>query len=111
MKLPRQIRFQLNVNRIKQEERIKHIAAGSEHVIVTTFNGQCYVWGNNSYGQLGIFDEEQKISKPKLVDFFLDRKMKMAAAGSNHSLFLSELGQVFSAGFNEFGQLGIGEGN
>ena len=31
----------------------------------------------------------------------------MAAAGYNHSLFLSELGQVFSAGFNEFGQLGI----
>ena len=33
--------------------------------------------------------------------------MRMAAAGNNHSLFLSELGQVFSAGFNEFGQLGI----
>jgi len=33
----------------------------------------------------------------------------MAAAGTNHSLFLSELGQVFSAGFNDFGQLGIVE--
>jgi alpha-tubulin suppressor-like RCC1 family protein len=54
-----------------------------------------------------LFEERKAIATPTLVEYFLDRKMKMAAAGTNHSLFLSDLGQVFSAGFNEFGQLGI----
>ena len=31
----------------------------------------------------------------------------MTAAGTNHSLFLAELGQIYSSGFNEFGQLGV----
>jgi alpha-tubulin suppressor-like RCC1 family protein len=31
----------------------------------------------------------------------------MVAAGETHSLFLFELGEVYSAGFNEFGELGI----
>jgi len=39
VKLPRQIRIQTQINRIKQEERIKHIACGAQHVIVTTTNG------------------------------------------------------------------------
>ena len=30
----------------------------------------------------------------------------MCAAGRNHSLFLTEVGSVWVAGFNEFGQLG-----
>lgn len=32
----------------------------------------------------------------------------MAAAGENHSLYLTELGEVYSSGFNEFGELGLG---
>ena len=31
----------------------------------------------------------------------------MCAVGRNHSLFLTALGQIYSAGFNEFGQLGF----
>ena len=31
----------------------------------------------------------------------------MCAAGHNHSLYLTELGHVYSSGFNEFGQLGF----
>jgi alpha-tubulin suppressor-like RCC1 family protein len=33
----------------------------------------------------------------------------MTAAGDSHSLFLTDLGEVYSCGFNEFGELGIGE--
>ena len=61
------------------------------------------MWCKNEDGQLGVFNEEDHIDKPRLVEGLLEWKMKMAAAGNNHSLFLSELGQVFSAGFNEFG--------
>ena len=36
-----------------------------------------------------------------------DKKILMTAAGKHHSLFLTELGHVYSAGLNEFGQLGV----
>ena len=32
----------------------------------------------------------------------------MAAAAETHSLFLTDLGEVYSTGFNEFGELGLG---
>lgn len=31
----------------------------------------------------------------------------MAAAGENHSLFLDDVGEVYAAGYDEFGELGI----
>jgi len=33
----------------------------------------------------------------------------MTAAGEAHSLFLTDLGEIYSCGYNEFGELGIGE--
>jgi len=36
-----------------------------------------------------------------------EKEVKMCAAGKSHSLFLTYLGEVYSAGFNEFGQLGF----
>ena len=47
------------------------------------------------------------MAKPTLLKDLLDKKILMTAAGRSHSLFLSELGQVYSAGYNEYGQLGI----
>jgi len=32
----------------------------------------------------------------------------MTAAGTSHSLFLTEVGDVYACGFNEFGELGLG---
>lgn len=32
----------------------------------------------------------------------------MTACGESHSLFLSSLGDVYSCGYNEFGELGLG---
>jgi alpha-tubulin suppressor-like RCC1 family protein len=46
--------------------------------------------------------------KPTRIKVLSEKKIIMTAAGENHSLFLSDLGEVLSSGFNEYGELGIG---
>ena len=48
------------------------------------------------------------VTKPARIKSLQDKFIVMTAAGENHSLFLSDLGEVLCAGFNEFGELGIG---
>jgi alpha-tubulin suppressor-like RCC1 family protein len=90
---------------------IKQISAGANHILCVANTGICLAWGDNEFGQLGlgtiISRRENFISKPTVLKDLLDKKILMTAAGRNHSLFLTELSQVFSAGFNEFGQLGV----
>lgn len=65
--------------------------------------------GRNNYGQLGIGSTVDH--QLELVDVDLplhDRDVKEVAAGGFHSLFLTEQGNVYAAGWNRFGQLGIG---
>ena len=47
-------------------------------------------------------------STPTRIKSIPEKHISMVAAGHNHSLFLTELGEVFSCGFNEFGELGLG---
>ena len=97
---------------MKQDLQIKQISAGAHHVLAVSVDGQCYGWGDNEYGQLGLgrllLDGDHCcVERPTLLKDLLDKKILMTASGRSHSLFLSELGQVYAAGYNEFGQLGI----
>ena len=89
-------------------QKVKYVSAGYFHVLAVTVEGVTFGWGRNDYGQLGIGKKEQAVYKPTRIKSLLDRKIVMTAAGENHSLFLSDLGEVLAAGFNEFGELGIG---
>ena len=51
-------------------------------------------------------DARASCSEPTLVLDLQEKRVKMTAAGVNHSLFLTDLGHVYSAGYDEFGQLG-----
>jgi len=67
-----------------------------------------YATGRNNHGQLGIGstnDQDSLIEVSLPVD---DRTIKEIAAGGFHTLFLTALGNVYGAGWNRFGQLGIG---
>lgn len=47
------------------------------------------------------------MTTPTLLKDLSEKRVKMCAAGRNHSIFLTEIGQVYAAGYNEFGQLGL----
>ena len=75
--------------------------------MVSTLSGAIFAFGANSNGQLGITKTEDRFFPTEIKSL---RKQRIApaglAAGSEHSLALTEEGGVFSWGSNRYGQLG-----
>jgi alpha-tubulin suppressor-like RCC1 family protein len=89
---------------------IAGIAAGAYHSLVFTSTGQLYAFGYNYYGQLGNATNNVTSTAnptPTLVTLpGATGPVVQAAAGYNHSVVLTASGQVFTFGYNKFGQLG-----
>jgi alpha-tubulin suppressor-like RCC1 family protein len=86
------------------------IAAGADHALALTSDGEVFAWGDNSRDQLGTEDWRDS-AVPVAVDTrgALSGKTVVAiAAGENHSLALSADGEVIAWGENTDGKLGNG---
>ncbi|XP_019603579.2 RCC1 and BTB domain-containing protein 2 isoform X3 [Rhinolophus sinicus] len=64
--------------------RVQRVACGYAHTLVLTDEGQVYVWGANSYGQLGI-GNKSNLSYPTPVAVEKDRIIEIAACHSAHT--------------------------
>ncbi|KAM8819843.1 uncharacterized protein ACNFOS_014551 [Eudromia elegans] len=85
-----------------------HISCGDEHTAIVTGNGKLYMFGSNNWGQLGL-GSKNTVSKPTCVKALKPEKTKLAACGRNHTLVYTEKGNVYAAGGNSEGQLGLGD--
>lgn len=65
-------------------------------------------WGVNSHGQLGLGPSSiaSFVPTPKSITSFNDKICIQAACSLTHTLFLLNDGNVYSAGNNEYSQLG-----
>ena len=83
-----------------------------------TFTGEVYGWGSDLDDQLGLggravgVNDSQRwpqlIGAPKPYGENEDMlPVRQVSAGKHHSVILTESGEVFAMGSNEFGQLGI----
>ncbi|KAL3791662.1 hypothetical protein HJC23_003919 [Cyclotella cryptica] len=85
------------------------IAAAENHSLCTTaFDGGCYAWGSNGFGQLGMpsdLDQGSRLS-PRRVEDLKAVFVVAVAAGDRHSVALTKMGEVFCWGDNRAGQLG-----
>nr|XP_027193695.1 RCC1 and BTB domain-containing protein 2-like [Dermatophagoides pteronyssinus] len=82
---------------------VKIIACGGFHNLALTNTNEIYSWGWNENGQLGLGDINDRTT-PSLVSFpdgSIDSKIKNIMAGSFHSLFLLEDGQIFGCGYGQ----------
>ncbi|KAI5702500.1 hypothetical protein M8J75_000776 [Diaphorina citri] len=73
-----------------------------------------YCWGQADNGVLGLgtaYDQQSVIISPVAPDFPLSRAVKHVSCGRFHTLLITESGQVYSCGNNEFGQLGHDKDN
>eukprot|EP01080_Neovahlkampfia_damariscottae_P009960 gene9960-2279_t len=72
--------------------------------------GRLFAGGYNSNGKLGLGNTVTLITTPTQVTFESPEipRIVHALGGYKHSIILSETGQVYSSGWNNYGQLGIG---
>ncbi|XP_078265302.1 X-linked retinitis pigmentosa GTPase regulator isoform X2 [Rhinoraja longicauda] len=89
-------------------ERVKLAACGRNHTLIWTEQGNIYAAGDNSEGQLGLGDNEERTTFQRVEYFKGKRKIKQLAAGSNISAALTEDGNLFMWGDNSEGQIGLG---
>ncbi|NWU38838.1 RPGR regulator, partial [Hylia prasina] len=84
------------------------ISCGDEHSAIITGKGKLYMFGSNDWGQLGL-GSKSTVSKPTCVKALKPEKPKLAVCGRNHTLVYTEKGNVYAAGGNSEGQLGLGD--
>lgn len=82
------------------------LAQGLNFAIILTNNGHLYSWGDNIAGQLGHGDAVKR-SEPTLIDK-LEEKITEVSCGMSHVLARTTLGKIYSWGWGERGQLGLG---
>ncbi|KQJ88287.1 ultraviolet-B receptor UVR8 [Brachypodium distachyon] len=90
-------------------EKVVQISAGNHHSCAVTADGELFVWGKNSSGQLGLGKGVGKVvSTPRKVDYLADVRVRMVALGSEHSIAVTEGGEALSWGAAGAGRLGHG---
>lgn len=87
-------------------ERIVAVAAGNRHTLALAESGNVWSWGCNQRGQLGLGKEIEQSAEPKPIASLVGNKIVRIAAGAEHSLAVSESGEVYSWGCGSDGRLG-----
>jgi hypothetical protein len=83
--------------------KIVSVAAGADHNLAVDENGGVWVWGRNSYGQLG---KGTRATAERTPSNLAGVTARSVAAGFSHSLILETSGMVRGFGRNNCGQTG-----
>uniref|UniRef100_A0A7N2MRA5 RCC1-like domain-containing protein n=1 Tax=Quercus lobata TaxID=97700 RepID=A0A7N2MRA5_QUELO len=89
------------------QKEIALISAGYYHSCAITVDGELYMWGKNSNGQLGLGKRSAEVVPlPTRVDCLDGITIKMVALGSEHSMAVTDRGEALSWGIGDSGRLG-----
>lgn len=95
--------------------KVVQIAAGANHLMAITDDGQLYSWGCGEQGQLGrrVLERHKLLGlRPTNITPRLGRSrvsIRKVVCGSYHTLAISEDGNLWAMGLNNYGQLGLGD--
>ncbi|XP_037758238.1 X-linked retinitis pigmentosa GTPase regulator isoform X3 [Chelonia mydas] len=84
--------------------KIKQLAAGSYTSAALTEDGQLFVWGDNSEGQIGLAGEAS-VCVPCQVD--VGKPVSWVSCGYYHSALVTRDGELYTFGEPENGKLGL----
>ncbi|TRY65949.1 hypothetical protein DNTS_012353, partial [Danionella cerebrum] len=91
------------------EHRISQVMCGNQHCLALSRDGQLFVWGENSSGQLGLGKSEPSSLTPQPLNSLCGIPLAQISTGGDHSFALSFSGAVFGWGKNSAGQLGLND--
>ncbi|XP_047330101.1 ultraviolet-B receptor UVR8 [Impatiens glandulifera] len=91
-----------------QGSRILQIACGDSHCLAVTDEGEVQSWGRNQNGQLGLGTTEDSLV-PQKIEAFKGIRVKMVAAGAEHTAAVTEDGNLYGWGWGRYGNLGLGD--
>uniref|UniRef100_A0A8B9HED0 X-linked retinitis pigmentosa GTPase regulator n=1 Tax=Astyanax mexicanus TaxID=7994 RepID=A0A8B9HED0_ASTMX len=83
------------------------VACGDEHTALITESGKLFMFGSSNWGQLGL-GIKTSVNKPTCVKALKSEKVKLVACGRTHTLVYTSRGNLYAAGGNDEGQLGLG---
>ncbi len=90
------------------DQQIIDFANGLFHCIARNSSGKVYCWGCNNWGELGIGSEDESFHKPILNQYLNNEFVIDISCGAEHSLVLTNCGEVYAWGGNGRGQIGNG---
>ena len=91
-------------------QQISKISAGDDHSLFQNNKGEIFGCGYNKYGEVGLGHFNHPQIKVTLIPN-LPLNIVQFCSGNLHSFFLDSKGNVFSVGYNYYGQLGLGHNN
>lgn len=87
-------------------EALEKVCSGWSHSAALTNNGEAYMWGRNTYGQLG-GGRSEDLHKPEKLGGL--KEIEQLSLGSEHNLALTKGAKLYSWGWNEHGSCGTGD--
>jgi len=93
--------------KIESLSGIKYVACGGNHSLVVHDSGEIFAFGGNRFGQLGIGNNINQLV-PIKINYLMDIPIQSVICGFEHSMALTNQGNVYSFGNNVKGQLGKG---
>ena len=91
--------------------RVRHVGCGFGFTAATTHSGDVYTWGSGEHGQLGHGDNQDRnvpVPIKSLRGNAKHARVADVACGSRHAMAMSSTGRMYSWGWNNHGQLGLG---
>ncbi|XP_069154755.1 ultraviolet-B receptor UVR8 isoform X8 [Solanum lycopersicum] len=90
-------------------KEIVKVSAGCHHSSAITVDGELYMWGKNTYGQLGLGKKADTVlSIPNKVECLNGVTIKIISLGFEHSIAVTDKGETLSWGGGQSGRLGHG---
>lgn len=90
-----------------KDKKLAFAAVSYHHSAIVADTGELYTFGMNDCGQLGL-DHTQHQSTPQLVKALEGHEVTMVSCGLYHTMICTSIGELYSCGKNDYGQLGLG---